>query len=66
MAQAVLQPTHTVVPYLRVKGAAEAIEFYAKALANGAASTHFNVPDCHSVFQQAVAAGATAIMMRKG
>ncbi len=26
------QPKHTVVPYLRVKGAAKAIEFYAKAL----------------------------------
>jgi uncharacterized glyoxalase superfamily protein PhnB len=26
------QPKHTVVPYLRVKGAARAIEFYAKAL----------------------------------
>ena len=32
MAQAVQQPKHTVVPYLRVKGAAKAIEFYAKAL----------------------------------
>jgi PhnB protein len=104
MAQAVPQPKHTVVPYLRVKGATEAIEFYAKALAakermrmpapdgrlmhaeisvngdpiylsdefpemsgptgapNGAVSIHLNVPDCDSVFQQAVAAGATAIM----
>ena len=26
------QPKHTVVPYLRVKGAAKAIEFYVKAL----------------------------------
>jgi PhnB protein len=26
------QPKHTVVPYLRVKGAAKAIEFYTKAL----------------------------------
>ncbi len=32
MAQAVQQPKHTVVPYLRVKGAAKAIEFYARAL----------------------------------
>ena len=32
MAQSVAQPKHTVVPYLRVKGAAQAIEFYAKAL----------------------------------
>ena len=27
MAQSVPQPKHTVVPYLRVKGAAQAIEF---------------------------------------
>ena len=27
-----MQPKHTVVPYLRVKGAAKAIEFYTKAL----------------------------------
>jgi uncharacterized glyoxalase superfamily protein PhnB len=32
MAQSVSQPKHTVVPYLRVKGAAKAIEFYTKAL----------------------------------
>jgi uncharacterized glyoxalase superfamily protein PhnB len=32
MAQSVPQPKHTVVPYLRVKGAAKAVEFYAKAL----------------------------------
>ncbi len=32
MAQAVPQPKHTVVPYLRVKGAARAIEFYTEAL----------------------------------
>jgi PhnB protein len=31
MAQSVPQPKHTVVPYLRVKGAAKAIEFYTKA-----------------------------------
>ena len=29
---AMQQPKHTVVPYLRVKGAAKAIEFYTKAL----------------------------------
>ena len=98
------QPKHTVVPYLRVKGAAKAIEFYAKALGatermrmptpdgrvmhaelevaggvfflsdefpemggatgapNGAASVHLNVPDCDALWQQAMAAGATAIM----
>jgi PhnB protein len=32
MAQPVPQPTHTVVPYLQVQGAARAIEFYTKAL----------------------------------
>jgi PhnB protein len=32
MAQSVPQPKHTVVPYLRVKGAAQAIEFYGRAL----------------------------------
>ena len=32
MAHAVTQPKQTVVPYLRVKGAANAIEFYVKAL----------------------------------
>jgi PhnB protein len=104
MAQAVPQPKHTVVPYLRVKGAAKAIEFYAKALGakermrmpgpdgrlmhaelevaggiiylsdefpemggatgapNGAVTIHLNVPDCDAVWQQAMAAGATATM----
>ena len=33
MAQSVPQPKHTVVPYLRVKGAAKAIEFYTKVMA---------------------------------
>jgi len=98
------QPKHTVVPYLRVKGAAKAIEFYTQALGarehmrmptpdgrvmhaelevaggvvflsdefpemggatgapNGAASVHLNVPDCDALWQQAMAAGATAIM----
>ena len=98
------QPKHTVVPYLRIKGAAKAIEFYARALGatermrmptpdgrvmhaelevaggvvflsdefpemggatgapNGAASVHLNVPDCDALWQQAMAAGATAIM----
>lgn len=32
MAPPVPQPKHTVVPYLRVKGAARAIDFYTKAL----------------------------------
>jgi hypothetical protein len=50
MAQAIQQPKHTVVPYLRVKGAAKAVELYAKP--NGAVSIHLNVPDCDSVFQQ--------------
>jgi uncharacterized glyoxalase superfamily protein PhnB len=31
MAQSVQQPKHAVVPYLRVKGAAKAIEFYTQA-----------------------------------
>jgi PhnB protein len=31
MASAVPQPKHTVVPYLRVKGAAQAIDFYVEA-----------------------------------
>ena len=98
------QPKHTVVPYLRIKGAAKAIEFYARALGatermrmptpdgrvmhaelevaggvfflsdefpemggatgapNGAASVHLNVPDCDALWQQAMTAGATAIM----
>jgi len=98
------QPKHTVVPYLRIKGAAKANEFYARALGatermrmptpdgrvmhaelevaggvfflsdefpemggatgapNGAASVHLNVPDCDALWQQAMAAGATAIM----
>ena len=99
-----MQPKHTVVPYLRVKGAAKAIEFYTQALGarehmrmptpdgrvmhaelevaggvfflsdefpemsgatgapNGAASVHLNVPDCDALWQQAMTAGATAIM----
>ena len=32
MAQGVPQPKHTVVPYLRVKGGAKALEFYVTAL----------------------------------
>jgi PhnB protein len=35
------QPKHTVVPYLRVKGAAKAIEFYTKALG---AKEHMRMP----------------------
>jgi PhnB protein len=38
---AVSQPKQTVVPYLRVKGAAKAIEFYKKALG---ASEHYRMP----------------------
>ena len=38
---AVPQPKQTVVPYLRVKGAAKAIEFYKKALG---AREHFRMP----------------------
>ena len=41
MTQAVPQPKQTVVPYLRVKGAAKAIEFYAKALG---AREHYRMP----------------------
>jgi uncharacterized glyoxalase superfamily protein PhnB len=41
MAQAVPQPKHTVVPYLRVKGAAKAIDFYTKALG---AKEHMRMP----------------------
>jgi PhnB protein len=41
MAQAVSQPKRTVVPYLRVKGAAKAIEFYTRALG---AREHFRMP----------------------
>jgi len=41
MAQSVPQPKHTVVPYLRIKGAAKAIEFYAKALG---AREHMRMP----------------------
>ena len=106
MAQEVPQPKHTVVPYLRVKGAARALEFYAKALdaretmrmpmpspdtrimhaemtigtgvffladefpemggptepPNGSVTVHLNVPDCDALWQQAIAAGATAMM----
>lgn len=104
MASPVPQPKHSVVPYLRVKGAARAIEFYVKAFGaretmrmpspdgrlmhaevaidgspvyvsdefpefgnasgapNGAVSVHLNIPDCDARFQQAIAAGASAIM----
>jgi PhnB protein len=41
MAQAVPQPKQTVVPYLRVKGAAKAIEFYTQALG---AKEHMRMP----------------------
>jgi PhnB protein len=41
MASAVPQPKQTVVPYLRVKGAARAIEFYVKALG---AREHYRMP----------------------
>ena len=41
MTQAVPQPTQTVVPYLRVKGAAKAIDFYARALG---AREHYRMP----------------------
>jgi PhnB protein len=41
MAQAVPQPKHTVVPYLRVKGAAKAIDFYTRALG---ATEHMRMP----------------------
>src|SRR4051812_42765818 len=102
MAQAVPQPKQTVVPYLRVKGGAAAIEFYVKALgarehyrmpgpngrlmhaelgigssvlylsdefpeiggatgtSNGAVTIHLNVADCDALWNQAMAAGATA------
>ena len=98
------QPKHTVVPYLRVKGAAKAIDFYTRALGahevmrmpgpdnrlmhaelgvaggviylsdefpemgggsgtpNGSVTIHLNVPDCDALYQQAMAAGATAMM----
>jgi uncharacterized glyoxalase superfamily protein PhnB len=104
MAPSVPQPKHTVVPYLRVKGAARAIDFYKKALGatermrmpgpdarvmhaelevaggviyladefpemggsssppNGSVVIHLNVPDIDALYQQAVAAGATATM----
>ena len=41
MAQAVPQPKHTVVPYLRVKGAAKAVDFYIKAFG---AKEHMRMP----------------------
>jgi PhnB protein len=41
MAQAVQQPRQTVVPYLRVKGATRAIDFYTRALG---AREHFRMP----------------------
>ena len=41
MAQAIPQPKHTVVPYLRVKGAAKAIEFYTTGLG---AKEHMRMP----------------------
>src|ERR687893_739789 len=51
---------HTVTPYVTVKGAAEAIQFYKRAF--GAVHIFLYVEDADAVFDRAVTAGATELM----